>query len=89
VWTASPAVSATFQNNVLDISVPLAVGWTHYLLVRGVPEFTKIQLRDMDYRSDPRFEQYNSPGWVYSASAQTLLVKLVHRSEDEHIRIFY
>jgi hypothetical protein len=89
IWTASPGVSAVFQNNVLDITVSIPVGWTHHLLVRGVPAFTKIQLRDMDYRSDPRFEQYSSPGWVYSASAQTLLVKLVHRSEDEHIRIFY
>jgi hypothetical protein len=89
VWAASPGVTATFQNNMLDISVPFPVNWTHYLLIRGVSPFAKIQLRNMDYRSDPRFEQYNSPGWVYSASAQTLLVKLVHRSDDEHIRIFY
>jgi hypothetical protein len=89
VWTASQGVTATLQNNVLDITVPFPVGWTHHLLVRGVMPFTKIQLRDMDYRTDPRFEQYNSPGWVYSASTRTLLVKLVHRSEDEHIRIFY
>jgi hypothetical protein len=89
VWTASPGVTAVFQNNVLDISISFPVGWTHHLLVRGVPPFTKIQLRDMDYRSDPRFEQYNSPGWVYSASAQTLLIKMAHRSEEEHIRIFY
>jgi hypothetical protein len=89
VWTVSPGINATFQNNVLDISVSFPIGWTHHLLVRGVPAFTKIQLRDMDYRSDPRFEQYNSPGWSYSASAQTLLVKLAHRFEEEHIRIFY
>jgi hypothetical protein len=89
VWTASPNVNAMFQNNILDISVTFPVGWTHYLLIRGVSPFAKIQLRNMDYRSDPRFEQYNSPGWVYSASAQTLLIKLVHRSDDEHIRIFY
>jgi hypothetical protein len=88
-WTASQGVTATFQNNVLDINVPFPVGWTHHLLIRGVAPFSKIQLRDMDYRSDPRFEQYNSPGWVYSASTRTLLVKLVHRSDEEHIRIFY
>jgi hypothetical protein len=88
-WTASQGVTAALQNNVLDINVSFPVGWTHHLLIRGVPPFTKIQLRDMDYRSDPRFEQYNSPGWVYSASTRTLLVKLVHRSDEEHIRIFY
>ncbi|MDR1230619.1 MAG: hypothetical protein LBK61_04370 [Spirochaetaceae bacterium] len=89
VWTAASNVNATFQNNILDVGITFPTGWTHYLLIRGVAPFAKIQLRNMDYRSDPRFEQYNSPGWVYSASAQTLLVKLVHRSDDEHIRIFY
>jgi hypothetical protein len=89
VWTVSPETTAVFQNNILDISVSFPVGWTQHLLIRGVNQFSKIQLRDMDYRSDPRFEEYNSPGWVYSASEQTLLVKLLHRSEQEHIRIFY
>jgi hypothetical protein len=89
VWTVAPETTAVFQNNILDISVSFPVGWTHHLLIRGVNQFSKIQLRDMDYRSDPRFEEYNSPGWVYSASEQTLLVKLLHRSEQEHIRIFY
>jgi hypothetical protein len=89
VWTASSETTAVFQNNVLDISVSFPIGWTHHLLIRGVDRFSKIQLRDMDYRSDPRFEEYNSPGWVYSASEKTLLVKTVHRSETEHIRVFY
>ncbi|MDR1468852.1 MAG: hypothetical protein LBT00_06125 [Spirochaetaceae bacterium] len=89
VWTASPETKTVFQNNVLDMSVSFPIGWAHHLLIRGVNRFSKIQLRDMDYRSDPRFEEYNSPGWVYSASEKTLLVKMVHRYEEEHIRIFY
>jgi hypothetical protein len=89
VWTASSETTAVFQNNVLEVSVSFPLGWTHHLLIRGVDPFSKIQLRDMDYRSDSRFEEYNSPGWVYSASQRTLLVKIVQRSEAEHIRIFY
>jgi hypothetical protein len=89
LWTASPETQAVFQNNVLDVGVSFPVGWTHHLLIRGVDRFSKIQLRDIDYRSDPRFEEYNSPGWVYSVSERTLLLKMVQRSEEEHIRIFY
>jgi hypothetical protein len=89
VWTAAPETTAVFQNNVLDISVSFPVGLVHHLLIRGVDPFSKIQLRDMDYRSDPRFEEYQSPGWTYSVSERTLLVKMVQRSEIEHIRIFY
>jgi hypothetical protein len=89
VWTAAPETKAVLQNNILDISTSFPVGWTHHLLIRGVPRFSKIQLRDMDYRSDPRFEEYSATGWVYSASERTLLVKMVQRSEEEHIRIFY
>jgi hypothetical protein len=89
LWTTAPETQAVFQNNVLDIGVSFPVGWAYHLLIRGVDRFSKIQLRDMDYRSDPRFEEYNSPGWVYSASERTLLVKMVHRSEEEHIRVFY
>jgi hypothetical protein len=89
MWTAARDVRGTFQNNILDIAVTFPVGWTHYLLVRGVSPFQKIQLRDVDFRSDPRFEQYSSHGWAYSTSEQTLLVKIVQRTESEHIKIFY
>jgi hypothetical protein len=89
LWTASSETQAAFQNNILDIGVSFPVGWTHHLLIRGVDRFSKIQLRDIDYRSDPRFEYYNAPGWVYSASERTLLIKMVQRSEEEHIRVFY
>jgi hypothetical protein len=89
LWTISPAVSALYENNVLDISVNFIVGETHYLIIRGIRPFSKIQLRSMDYRSDPQFESYNAPGWAYSAAEQTLLVKMVHRTQNENIRIFY
>jgi hypothetical protein len=43
----------------------------------------------MDYRTDPQFERYDSSGWSYSSAEQTLLLKMKHREETEHIRIFY
>ncbi|MDR3343558.1 MAG: hypothetical protein LBT14_12405 [Treponema sp.] len=88
-WTAASAVSATLENNMLDISVSFLVGEAHYMLIRGIKPFTRIQLYGINYRTDPQFERYDSSGWSYSASEQTLLLKMRHRSPAEHIRIFY
>jgi hypothetical protein len=77
------------ENNMLDIAATFPVGETHYMVIRGVKPFTKIQLYNMDYRTDPQFERYDSSGWSYSPSEQTLLVKMKHRTNTEHVRIFY
>jgi hypothetical protein len=59
------------------------------MLIRGLRPFVKIQLYGIDYRTDPQFERYDSSGWSFSSSEQTLLLKLKHRSQVEHIRVFY
>ncbi|MDR2618437.1 MAG: hypothetical protein LBC62_06165 [Treponema sp.] len=88
-WTAAPAVSASQENNVLDISVSFPAGETHYMILRGIRAFTKIQLYNMDFRTDPQFERYDSSGWAYAAEEQTLLLKMKHRATVEHVRVFY
>jgi hypothetical protein len=88
-WTAASAVSLIQANNILDISVSFPAGETHYMILRGVKPFTKIQLYNMDFRTDPQFERYDSSGWVYIAQDQTLLLKMKHRAAVEHIRLFY
>jgi hypothetical protein len=88
-WTVGLNVSAAMQNNVLDISVNFPAGESHYMIIRGIRPFSHIQFYDMDWRSDPQFERYDSSGWSYIASEQTLLLKVRHRAETEHIRIFY
>jgi hypothetical protein len=88
-WTAASAVSAAQENNVLDISVSFPPGETHYMMIRGIRAFTKIQLYNMDFRTDSQFERYDSSGWSYSAQEQTLILKMKHRTLVEHIRIFY
>jgi hypothetical protein len=89
LWTAAPAIGASYQNSVLEFNISFPVNNTHYMMIRGLKPFRKIQMRGMDYRSDPQFERYNSPGWVYSPTEQTLLIKLVHRTEVEVIKIYY
>ncbi|MDL2229504.1 hypothetical protein LJC14_04560 [Treponema sp. OttesenSCG-928-L16] len=88
-WTCASELSSVYSENILDISVSFPVGETHYIMTRGVRPFVKIQLYSMDYRTDPQFERYDSSGWAYSSSEQTLLLKMKHRSAAEHIRIYY
>ncbi|MDR3277064.1 MAG: hypothetical protein LBT11_07670 [Treponema sp.] len=89
VWTAALGVETSLENNVLDIAVTFPAGETHYMIFRGVNAFSKIQLYNMDYRTDPQFERYDSSGWSYSSRDQVLLVKMRHRAEVEHISIFF
>ncbi|MDR1956972.1 MAG: hypothetical protein LBQ30_08975 [Treponema sp.] len=88
-WTAASSLSVSQGNTMVDIAVSFLVDETHYLLIRGIPRPNRIQIYDIDYRTAPDFERYNSSGWSYSASEQTLLVKMRHRNPVEHIKIFY
>jgi hypothetical protein len=89
VWTGASAISVSQGNAMLDIAITFPVEQIHYLLICGVPRPSRIQIHDMDYRTAPDFERYNSSGWAYSASEQTLLLKMRHRNQVEHVRIFY
>ncbi|MDR2079074.1 MAG: hypothetical protein LBP74_05075 [Treponema sp.] len=90
-WTAAAGVTANFspETNFLDISVSFPSGETHYMLIRGIRPFTQIQLYNIPFRTDPQFERYDSSGWTYSPSEQTLMVKMKHRLATEHIFIYY
>jgi hypothetical protein len=89
LWTISPEIRASFQNNVLDFGIDFPPGGTHYIYILNIKPFSRIQLRNMDWRSDPQFEQYNAPGWRYSTSEQVLMVKMVQQNDVEHIRIVF
>jgi hypothetical protein len=88
-WTVASTIRASQQNDVLDITVNFPAGETHYMLIRGVRPFVRIQLYEMNFRTDPQFERYDSSGWSYNSQEQTLLVKMRHRSSSERIRIVF
>jgi hypothetical protein len=88
-WTAASSINVTQDGTVLDIAVSFPVGETHDIMIRGIRPFTKIQLYNIDYRTDPQFERYDSSGWIYAAGEQILILKMKHRTAVEHIRIFY
>jgi hypothetical protein len=88
-WTASPALSVSREGDTLDIDVSFLAGETHFMIIRGIPTFSRIQLYNIDFRTDPQFERYDSSGWSYSSQDQTLIVKMLQRSQVERIRIIF
>lgn len=92
VWAWTAARSITYAGNP-DGSVRYRVqfprGQSHYLVLNGIGQFTRIQLYGMDFRTDPRFESYNSSGYRYNAETRTLFLKMRHRDEFEDIVIYH
>jgi hypothetical protein len=86
-WTAAGIAVASENDAELDIAVTFPAGETHYLMLRGVRPFARVQLHGIDFPSNPQFERAETSGWTYSAPEQTLLIKMRHRSATEHIRI--
>jgi hypothetical protein len=87
-WTASPEIRVIREGQILDIAVSFPVGESHYLLIQGVEPFYRLQFYGMDWRTDPNFERYDSSGWVYHPRDRTLALKVKHRAEVEHIRLY-
>jgi len=88
-WTASPSVKPSWSNGNLNISFSFPVNTTHHIILRGVKPFVKLQIHEMDWRTDSQFERYDSSGWVYYPQDQTLVLKLRHRLPAESIKIVY
>ena len=88
-WTAAQAINVNQQDDTIDITVSFPASETHYMLIRGVKPFARIQLYGMDFRSDPQFERYDSSGWVYYSQEQVLVLKMRHRTAEERIRIIF
>ncbi len=89
-WTAARSISYKKEStNTINLTVDFPLSYTHYLIVKGIEPFDEIYIYDMQFRTDPRFENYNSSGYVYVSDNDTLLLKSRHRSESEVIRLEY
>ena len=89
-WTCSNSIEYAKDNDgslILSITFPLE--HTHYIIFKGIPAFEQIFIYDMAFRTDPRFETYNSSGYVYKSDSKTLLLKSRHKSEKEDIVMSY
>ena len=88
-WSSANAINI-IQNTakIFSFRVDFKQGETHYLIIRGIRPFYRIQIHGIDFRSDQRFEIYNSSGYVYNERTGTLLLKLKHKKDNEEITLF-
>lgn len=86
-WTCSRTISYEKESdNTLNLTIDFPEGYTHYIILKGLPHFYTIYIYDMAFRTDPRFETYNSSGYVYKQQSETLLLKSRHKTRKENIR---
>ncbi|MCL1813297.1 MAG: hypothetical protein FWG29_07230 [Treponema sp.] len=88
-WTAASSVNGSSDAGRLELNVEFPAGETHYMIIRGIRPFTTLQFNGITYNQDNQFERYDYSGWVYSASDQSLLVKIRHRLPTERIIIIF
>ena len=88
-WTISPSVRMSFIGEDINIAFTFPVNMAHFVIIRGVRPFNRIQIHGMDWRTDSQFERYDSSGWVYYPQEQVLVAKLRHRAATENLRIIY
>jgi hypothetical protein len=73
----------------MRITASFPQGDTHYMVIKGIKPFGRIQIYGMDFRTDPRFETYNSSGYRYEAETETLFLKMRHKAEYEDVVIWF
>ena len=87
-WTCAKEIKyAVDEESALNLSITFPLGLTHYVIFKGIPEFSSIYIYNTAFRTDPRFETYNSSGYVYRNQTKTLLLKSKHKSEVEDVRM--
>ncbi|UTC74302.1 hypothetical protein E4O03_08605 [Treponema sp. OMZ 792] len=88
-WTSALGINVLKNDSkIFSFRISAKAGDTHYLIIRGIRPFYRIQIHGIDFRTDPRFEIYNSSGYVYDERTRTLLLKMKHKKDDEDIVLF-
>lgn len=89
-WTVSPEIKyAKDQNGTVTVEASFIPEETHYMILNGIEPFSSIEIYEMPYRTDPRFEIYNSSGYIYNAESKTLFLKFKHKKEVEAVKLYY
>ncbi|MDE7228787.1 MAG: hypothetical protein K2N31_10770 [Treponemataceae bacterium] len=90
-WSAARGLSYAEQRggDTGTITIDFPADDTHYLIIKGIRPFEGIEIYGMPFRTDPRFESYNSSGYVYDEQTQTLFLKSRHKTDREIIRLMY
>lgn len=89
-WTCANKVNYVNDNaGTISISMDFPQSLTHYLIINGVEPFKSIYIYDLAFRSDYRFETYNSSGYIYQGDSKSLLLKSRHKANVENVRLVY
>ena len=88
-WTCAKSIKLDYNKEEYNFTIDFPEGDTHYVILKGIPQFNTIYIYDMAFRTDPRFETYNSSGYVYKKPSETLLLKSRHKTEYEKVRLVY
>ena len=89
-WTCAKDIDfAKDSDGSITVTIDYPESYTHYVIFKGLPRFKHIYIYNMQFRTDPRFETYNSSGYVYKDKGQTLLLKSRHKKQFEEIRFEY
>jgi hypothetical protein len=90
-WTIARNITCSYDANeeILTFTTDFPQDESHYMILTGIEPFKSIEIYGMQFRTDPRFETYNSSGYVYNARTKTLL--LIHRMKQpkEIVRLSY
>lgn len=92
IWAWTVARDTTLAkdasgNITLTFDFPSAE--THHAIINGIRPFIRIDIYDIAFRTDPRFESYNSSGYAYNAETQTMFLKSLHKTQRETIKLYY
>lgn len=93
VWAWTCASNITYTENASGTEAEITVSFrqddTHYIIINGIKPFSEIEIYGISFHTDPRFETYNSSGYVYNQESHTLLLKSRHKSNDEKIHLYF
>lgn len=89
-WTVATKMSLekTADNSII-IKAAFPQSEIHHMIIRGIKKFSAIDIYGIAYRTDPRFESYNSSGYVFENDTESLLLKYRQRSPEEEIKLYY
>lgn len=93
VWAWTCASNITYEETPDGMEATIVVsfkqGDTHYIILNGIKPFSGIEIYGLSFHTDPRFETYNSSGYVYNEKTRTLFLKSRHKVSNEKIRLYF
>ena len=89
-WTIARDIGFTKKSNGdVTLTIDFPQGEINHTIINGIKPFRRIDIYDIAFRTDPKFESYNSSGYVYNAETQTMFLKSLHKVQRESIELYY